>query len=93
MFEKCNKTALTPEKGELKEICDFYNEKLEEHKKNIGLKSLFRNAKPVKCIETNKIYRSSRVACEELGLKYNSSISLCCTGKRKKAYGLTWEYV
>lgn len=65
----------------------------EETKRKIGLKSLFRNAKYVRCIETNKVYRSARVACEELGVKYNSSISSCCIGKRKTAYGYTWEYV
>lgn len=36
LFEKCNKTTLTIERGELKEICDFYNLKIEEHQKNMG---------------------------------------------------------
>lgn len=65
----------------------------EEHKRKIGLKSLYRNAKRVRCIETSKEYRCVREACEDLGIKRSSAISMCCNGKRKKAYGYSWEYV
>ena len=64
-----------------------------EHKAKIGLKSLLRNAKPIRCIETGKIYQCSREAYEDLNIKYNSSISACCNKKRKRAYGYHWEFI
>lgn len=72
----------------------FKGKKLsEEHKKKIGLKSLYRNSKPIKCVELNKIYKSARDASEDLNFKFDSSISSCCNGKRKTAHGYTWNYV
>lgn len=65
----------------------------EEHKKKIGLKSLYRNAKELMCVETGKKYRCVREVLEEYNFKSESSIHACCNGKRKSAYGLHWQYV
>lgn len=72
----------------------FKGKKLtEEHKRKIGEKSLFRNAKAIKCVETGKVYRCSREAYEDLNRKPNSSIGLCCNKKRERAYGYHWEFI
>lgn len=65
----------------------------EEHKRKIGLKSLYRNAKSFKCVETGKVYRCVREVIEEYGFKCDSSIYACCKKIRKSAYGLHWEYI
>lgn len=72
----------------------FRGKKLsEEHKKKIGLKSLYRNSKTIRCIETGKEYKCVREVCEKMGFKSGSSICACCLKKRKSAYGYRWEYV
>lgn len=38
------------------------------------------------------IYPSSREAARQTGFK-QSSISICCIGKRKTAYGYIWKYI
>lgn len=50
------------------------------------------NKKAVRCIETNIIYESTRAAERALGIN-NAMISTCCTGKRKSAHGLHFEYL
>lgn len=49
-------------------------------------------SKQVLCVETNKIYSSTRQVERQLGF-YRSAISNACTGKLKQAYGYTWRYV
>lgn len=46
----------------------------------------------VRCIETGVIYRSLSHAQEETGVQ-KANIRHVCNGTRKKAGGLTWEYV
>lgn len=50
-------------------------------------------AKCVRCKETGIIYTSMMSAAKALGKTGGSLICACCHGKRKKAYGYTWEYV
>ncbi len=45
---------------------------------------------PVRCVETNTIYRSTRDAWRETGISF-SHISECASGKRKTAGGYHWE--
>ena len=49
-------------------------------------------SKPVRCIETGVIYPSALQAERELNFP-RGSISHCCSGKRKTAKGLHWEFV
>ena len=65
----------------------------EEHKRKIGLKSLYRNAKKVRCIETGEVYLSIGDASKEYNIKNQTSIGMCCKKQRKTAHGLHWEYI
>lgn len=47
---------------------------------------------PVECVETGKIYRSTRDAWRDTDAGY-SHISECASGKRKTAGGYHWRYV
>lgn len=71
-----------------KKASDYTMQKMSEAKK--GDKSW--NHKRVMCVETQKIYMSSKEAFEKIGID-NSSIGKCCKGKRPKAGGYTWKYV
>ena len=54
------------------------------------------NSKPVKCINTNIIYKSAKEAAIATGDptgKQGSSIGQVCNGKRKFANNLQWEWV
>ena len=48
-------------------------------------------SKPVKCIETGKIYPSTREVQRQFGFLHQN-ITNCCKGKLKSAYKLHWEY-
>lgn len=50
-----------------------------------------RVSKKVIRVEDNKEFNSLRIASRETGI-HCSSISECCTGKRKTAGGFTWRY-
>ena len=47
--------------------------------------------KPVKCIETSKVYRSIKDAGTITGIN-RTCISNCCKGKQKTAGGFHWEF-
>lgn len=47
---------------------------------------------PVECIETGKVYKSTRDAWRDTNAGY-SHISECASGKRKTAGGYHWRYV
>jgi hypothetical protein len=49
--------------------------------------------RPVRCIETNEIFRNAAEASRFCGLKQGDIIYLCCKGKQKTAGGYHWEYV
>lgn len=49
-------------------------------------------SKQLMCLETGKIYTSTREVQKQLGFSH-SNISRCCNGKLKQAYGYTWCYV
>lgn len=49
-------------------------------------------SKPVKCLETGKIYPSTIEAQRETGIR-NGNISHCCLGNRKTAGGYHWRYI
>ena len=51
-----------------------------------------KTSKRVLCVETGKIYPSTRELERQLGF-YNSNISKCCNGRYKQAYGFHWRYV
>jgi group I intron endonuclease len=59
----------------------------EEHRKRLGQS----HCKPIECVETKTIYRSTVDAELQTGIN-NGNISSCCTGKRKTAGGFTWRY-
>ena len=46
--------------------------------------------RPVKCVETNRIYKSVKAASEELNINY-TSIRKACSGKQKTAGGFHFE--
>lgn len=48
--------------------------------------------RPVRCVETNKIYPTQRDAAKDIGLKSSSSINMVCRGERKTTGGYHWEY-
>lgn len=45
---------------------------------------------PVRCVETNEVYVSTRDAWRQTGINY-CHISECASGKRKSAGGFHWE--
>lgn len=47
---------------------------------------------PVECVETQKVYKSTRDAWRDTGAGY-SHISECASGRRKTAGGFHWRYV
>lgn len=49
--------------------------------------------KCVRCIETGTVYESVESAARALGRNGGSLISACCRGRRRMAYGHTWEYI
>lgn len=66
-----------------------------EHKRKIGEAEKGANnpnAKPVRCIELNKIFLCATLAGQETGTN-NQSISQCCHGRLKTAGGYHWEFV
>lgn len=50
------------------------------------------NAKPVRCIDLDKVYACAMYAAKELGISV-AGISQCCHGKQKSTKGLRWEFV
>ena len=48
-------------------------------------------SKPVKCIETDIVYPSTREIQRHFGFAHQN-ITKCCNGKLKSAYKLHWEY-
>ena len=48
--------------------------------------------KPVRCIETQKVYASLKDADAQTGISRHC-ISNCCKGKQKTAGKLHWEFV
>lgn len=48
--------------------------------------------KPVKCVETNKIYISIREAARQTGL-HITPITECCNNKRSHHHGFHWVFV
>ena len=51
-----------------------------------------KRSKPVRCVETNIIYISAHEASRQLSIS-QGNISSCCSGKRKTAGGLHFEFV
>lgn len=78
-------------KQKLKELCKGWHHS-DDAKKIIGEKSIGRNSKLVRCIETNQIYCSQEDASEKIGISIGM-ISMACNGKRKTAGGFHWEFV
>lgn len=48
--------------------------------------------RPVRCIDTGKVYPSS-VAASKATKLHQGSVSKCCSGIQKTAGGMRWEYV
>lgn len=69
----------------------FHWMKYEEYLKNGYSEVLNPNKKHVICIETQKVYESSRKAFEDTGVD-SSYIYRCCAGKTKTAGDLHWQY-
>lgn len=49
-------------------------------------------SKQVLCVETGKVYPSTKQVERELGFA-NTNISAACNGKYKSAYGFHWRYI
>lgn len=59
--------------------------------KNIRYK---KQSKPkIRCIETGKIYNTSREAANDIGAKKTNGIVATCKGKQKTSGGYHWEYI
>ena len=56
-------------------------------------KTISHSQKRVRNIETGEIFKSISDAERKYGKDGNTSISCCCRGKYKTAYGYHWEYV
>ena len=70
------------------EWCDItYNNNYGSRNEKAG-KAL---GKPVYCIELSRVFESASVAARELSLN-QSSISQCCTGKRKTCGNYHWRF-
>lgn len=63
----------------------------EEHKQKLVENSGI--AKLVRCIETGEIFSSALQASKKVGLKSSAGISKCCSGERRTAGKLHWEFV
>ena len=48
-------------------------------------------SKPVRCIDTGKVYANARIAEAETGISYKG-ISGCANGRQKTAQGTRWEF-
>ena len=66
-------------------------EEVKEHMKKCCELAVLKNSKPVKCIETGKVYPSATQAAKILGLG-QSQITACCKGRTKSYYGQHWRY-
>lgn len=84
--------------GKRKTVGKYHWEYVDENLKKIAKeqsnveKSKVPQNKPVRCIETNIVYKSQKEASRQTGI-HKSSISDCCKGKRRTAGGYHWEYV
>ena len=66
----------------------YYNP---EQTYNIGEQYVRSGSKSIRCIDTNKIYKSIKEASDETGIPH-SNLTACCKGRIKTAKGLHWEY-
>ncbi len=69
----------------------------EYKRKGVGRETqakIMREAKsiPVRCVETDRIYKSAKIAAEATGINSRGDISKCCKGKIKTAGGFHWQY-
>lgn len=64
----------------------------EEIKRKISESQILKRGKPVRCIETEIVYRSLKDANRQTSID-RKSIGLCCNGKQKTAGGCHWEYI
>lgn len=64
----------------------------DEHKNKIGLSSIGRGIKSVRCIETDKVFKSITEAANFYNI-LRSGISSCLTGRSNICGGFHWEYV
>lgn len=71
------------------EWCSYYYNNVYGHRLT---KSAAKRSTAVKCIETNIIYPSQRIASEKTGVK-QPDISSCCHGRQKTAGGFHWKFV
>lgn len=55
-------------------------------------KQIQKVSKPVLCVETNTVYRSTVHASKELSIS-QGNISRCCLGKAKTCGGFHWKYI
>lgn len=79
-------------KGELNPMYGKHH--TEETKKKISnnLKNHIKTSKRVLCLETGKVYPSSREIERKLNINHNC-INAACNGKQKTAGGKHWQYI
>lgn len=71
------------------EWCSYYHNNVYGNRLT---KSAMKQAKPVRCIETGKVYYGQCEAQRATGIQ-QTKISACCRGKAKTAGGYHWEFV
>lgn len=77
--------------GEKNKISQLGKTHSEQTKKKMS--DSHKQYRPIRCIETNKIYDYPLDAARELNKKNSGHILEVCYGKRKTAYGYHWEFI
>lgn len=88
-----NKNALgyKHSEEELKKMSDSSKKRKNNREMMMNLKE--KNSKKVMCIDTGEIFMSSLDAAKRFEIKYKSSITKCCRGITKTAYGKLFSYI
>lgn len=89
LMKRVTAASMTPEAREKSRLAKLGTKLSDEHKAKI------RNSvpkKPVRCLETGKIYESAYQAFRETGIPSNR-ICEVCQGKRKSVKQTKWEYI
>lgn len=98
-YRMCKKHFINAKKNDIYMLIDERNFHLckkvngDKYRKKINTSYEYeRKAKPVFCVELNKVFPSAVVA-EEVVRVNREYIRRCCRGTFKKAGGYTWKYI
>ena len=84
--EETKKKISEARKGKQGQTCS------EDVKKKISEAQKLKRGKPVRCVETNIVYRNQKEASRQTGID-RSDIGKCCNGKKNTAGGYHWEAI